>query len=185
MDPNYGDFKLDSVAGLPNVSVAFPGEHWSDGKASELIVPGELIVPIASGGKKYWEIAASGALDPRACIALRTVQIPDTNRGSVYSEAIGPNEIMNTAIQPHEWVHAYRSGAFHLTLIKPDAGYAPSQLLTWDPTAARPTGKGGTGAWTRTGATSSNAFFEVEEFRPLPGTPGEGILTVKSLRSQF
>ena len=181
----FGSFQIQGVAKLPNISVAFPGEHWSDGKATEVIVPGELIVPVNAAGKKGWARAAAGAVDPRACVALRTVQIPDSRGGSVYGEASGPNEIMNTAIQAGDWVHAYRSGAFHLTLITPSAAYVPGDLLTWDPAGARPAGKGGTGSWTRVGAVADNAFFEVEMFRPIPGTPTEGILTVKTLRSQF
>jgi predicted RecA/RadA family phage recombinase len=182
--PDFGDFPLSSTQNLPNVTVAFPGEHWSDGKASEVIVPGECVVPLSSGGKKYWQrAAASGVVDPRASIALRTVQIPDTRSGGAYGDQTGPNAIMNTAIKVGEYVHAYRSGAFHLTLFEANT-YVPGDLLAWDPNAVRANNKGGNGAWKKT-TNPSAAFFEVDEFRTNPGSTTEGILTVKSLRSQF
>lgn len=180
---DFSTFKLASTKDLPNVSVAFPGEHWSDGRAAEVIVPGELVVPTSSGGKKFWARAAAGAVDPRSAIALRTVQIPDTRSGGFYGDQTGPNEIMNTAIKVGEYVHAYRSGAFHLTLFVA-AAYLPGDMLAWNPTGARANGKGGVGAWEKT-TVAANAFFEVEEFRATPGSTTEGILTVKSLRSQF
>lgn len=182
----FGSFQLDAArfALLPNVTVAFPGEHWSDGKATETILPGELVVPTSSGGKLYWSRAASGASDPRAAIALRTVQVPDINPGSEYSAQLGPNEIMNRAIPAQEYVHAYRSGSFHLTLIKPDSAYAPGQFIDWDPAGTRPTGKAaGTGSWRKT-VTGANAFFEVQGWRPLNADATLGVLTVKSLRTQ-
>lgn len=176
-----GSFPLTGVAALPNVTVAFPGEHWSDGKAAESIVPGELVVPTSSAGKLYWNRAASGAVDPRAAVALNTVQIPDVNTGP---GALGPNEIVNATIPVHQYVHAYHSGSFHLTLITPDATYAPGQLIGWDPAAARPTGKSGTGAWKRT-AVAANALFSVQDWRPVSADGTEGVLTVRSLRGQF
>lgn len=186
MWPDHGAFPLADVPGgvttqLPNVTVAFPGEHWSDGKASEVIVPGELVVPVNSGGKLYWQRAASGAVDPRAAVALRTVQVPDVNTGP---NAKGPNEIVNTAIQVGEYVHAYHSGAFHLTLVAPDDTYGPSDLIGYDPDGDRPTGKGGTGSWGKVGS-AADAFFEVQEWRPYSHDGREGILTVRSLRGQF
>lgn len=181
--PDSGSFPLTGVAQLPNVTVAFPGEHWSDGKASEVIVPGELVVPINSGGKLYWQRAASGTLDPRSAIALQPITIPDTNPGSIYNEALGPNEIVNRSIAVGSYVHAYHSGAFHLTLIKPDTAYAPGDLIDWDPSGTRPAGKAGVGSWRR-GAAAANALFTVQEFRSVNAL-GEGILTVRSLRGQF
>lgn len=183
--PTAGDFALTAagVAKLPNVKVTFPGEHWSDIKASEDIVPGELVIPISSGGKRYCQRAGSAdGGDPRSGIALRVIEHPDVNNGPA---ALGPNEIVNQKILTHEWVHYYRSGGFALTLITPDAGYLPAQLLRWDPAGARPAGKGGTGSWTRAGATLANAFFEVIEWRPVATGADTGILVVQSLRGQF
>lgn len=184
VDPNYGSFQLTSVADLPNCTVAFPGEHWSDGKAGEVITPGSLVIPSASAGKKIWGLASAGTLDPRASIALKCVQIPDSRGGSIYGDQLGPNVLVNRPIVVGEYVHAYRSLAAQLTLFTPSSAYVPGDLLTWDPTGARPTGKTGTGSWKR-GGTAANSFFEVEEFRPLASAPTEGVLTVKSLRSQF
>lgn len=178
-----GSFPLSSAGDLPNVTVAFPGEHWSDGKASGAITPGSLIVPAASAGQRYWAVAASGTLDPRSAVALRTVQIPDVNTGP---SSDGPNEIMNTEIASGEYVHAYRSGAFHLTLVKPSATdyLIPGTLIGWDELAARPAGKTGVGSWKKV-TNSAHALFEVHEWRPLTPGDDEGVLTVRSLRSQF
>lgn len=192
--PTYGSFQLTSVGKLPNVSVAFPGEHWSDGRVSpgvSSIVPGSLVVPVASGGLKYWQVAASGALDPRACIALRPISVPDINPGSEYNPQLTPNDIMNLPLASNSFVHTYRSGAFHLTLIKADSSYAPGDLVCWDPAATPVGNKPGPGAWTKTpGGISANsqpsyALFEVEDWRPLTYDNTQGILTVHSLRVQF
>lgn len=181
-----GPYLLRDVSKLPNVTVAFPGEHWSDIIASGDIVPGEAVVIVNSGGRKAAVRAtaaqASGSLR-RMGIALRTVQTPDLNPGSQYNPALGPNEIVNLKILSGEYVHVYYSGAFHLTLVTPDAGYVPGDLITWDDTAARPTGKAGTGAWKR-GGTEANAQFEVDLWREVNASH-EGILTVRSLRGQF
>ena len=180
--PDVGAFPLTSVANLPNVTVAFPGEHWSNRKAAEVIVPGEAVVPISSGGKLYMQRAGSAAAGSRQlAIALRTVQIPDVNTGP---SALGPNQIVNQSIAVGDYVHVYYSGAFHLTLVVPDNAYAPGDLITWDPDGTRPTGKGGTGAWKR-GGTETDSLFEVLEWRPVNTAKTEGILTVRSLRGQF
>lgn len=183
--PVYSDFKLDSVENLPNVHVVFPGERWSDGRAYEAITPGELVIPVNSGGLRYVRVAGSGTVDPRAGIATHTVRVPDTNAGSLYGDAIGPNEIHNTVIPQHEYVMVNRSGAFLLTLFA-EAAYVPGDLLRYDPTANPQTGKGtaGTGAWVKT-TTAADAWLEVDGFRKLPGETVRGILEVKSLRSQF
>lgn len=183
--PDVGSFPLEGVADLPNVTVAFPGEHWSNRKASEQITPGEAVMPIASGGKLYVKralVADSGSR--RIGIALRTVQIPDTRGSSVYGDALGPNEIMNQVIKVDEYVHVWLSGAFHLTLITPDATYAPGDLIGWNPSGARPTGKSGTGSWRKVAGGETDAFLEVMEFRPYNAAGNEGILTVRSLRTQ-
>lgn len=181
-----GQFPLEGtrLAKLANVTVSFPGEHWSDGKAAEVIVPGELVMPVASaGGKRYWQRAGSAdGGDPRSAVAMQVVLVPDPNTGP---SALGPNELVNKALAIGDWVHAHHSGSFILTLFTPDAGYAPGQLLRWDPAGARPAGKGGTGSWTRAGATLANAFFEVHEWQPTAGDTTIGLLHVRSLRGQF
>lgn len=183
---DVGAFPLTGVGDLANVTVAFPGEHWSDGKASEAITPGSLVVPINSGGKLYWEVAASGTVDPRAAIALNPVMVPDRSVGGEYSQPLGPNELVNRVIPIGAWVHAYFSGSFHLTLVVPDATYGPSDLIGWDPAGARPTGKTGTGAWKKVTA-AGEAMFSVEPpgYRAYSADGTEGVLTVRSLRGQF
>lgn len=178
---DQGSFPLESVAGLPHVSLAFPGEHWSDGKATEAITPGSMVTTVASGGKKYHSIAASGTVSRKHGIAMRTVQIPDPNGGP---NSLSPNDVMNEDISAHEYVHVYYSGGFHLTLIEPDDSYAPGDLIAWDPAASRPTGISGSGAWKKT-STEANALFVVEDWRPLTGNDEEGVLTVRSLRTQM
>lgn len=178
-----GAFALDGVGNLPNVNIAFPGEHWSNRRASGAIVPGEAIVPVNSGGVLYMRRAVAGdaALAPQLAIAMRTVDHPDPNRGP---SSLGPNELRNQEIASGEYVHAYYSGAFHLTLIVPDE-YEPGQLIGWDADGARPTGKSGVGAWAVNSAADIDSIFEVMEFRPVNADGDEGILTVRSLRGQF
>ena len=179
--PDIGSFPLTSVADLPNVTVTFPGEHWSDGKASEGIVPGEAIVPINSGGKRYWRVASASDPITQLHIALRTVQNPDPNTGP---SSLGPNELMNVEIEQGEYVHAYWTGVFKLTLFVPDT-YVPADLVGWDANGARPTGKGGTGAWAKNAQADIDSVFEVMDFRPVHGSTTEGVLEVRSLRAQF
>jgi hypothetical protein len=119
--PDVGSFPLTDVADFPNVTVAFPGEHWSNRKASETITPGEAVMPINSGGQLYVARAASGD--------------------------------------------------------------SSGDLIGWDPGGARPTGKSGTGSWKKVG-TEAGAFAEVMEFRPYNAAGNEGIVTVRSLRTQ-
>lgn len=179
--PDIGSFPLESVEGLANVTVAFPGEHWSDGKASEAIVPGVAIVPTgASAGVRRWKVAGSSDAGTQLAIALRTVQVPDVNSGP---GALGPNEIMNQVIPVGEYVHAYYSGAFNLTLVAPDS-YAPGDLVGWDANGARPTGKSGSGSWAKNSAADIDSIFEVMAWRPF-NDDDEGVLTVRSLRGQF
>jgi hypothetical protein len=182
-----GAYKLSSVAKLPNASVAFPGEHWSDIVANGTVVPGEAVVISTVSGRKVATRATAAQATShlrRIGIALRPVGIPDVNMGP---GALGPNELVNQAITSGEYVHVYYSGGFNLTLVVPSDAYVPGDLITWDDTAARPVGKGGTGAWTRVGATEANAFFEViKPYRNVnPSDTDEGILTVRSLRGQF
>lgn len=188
---DFGSFQLTSVAKLPNVTVAFPGEHWSDGRANpaagSAIVPGTLVVPVNSGGARYWTpISAVGSAGlSQACIALRPVSVPDINPGSEYNPQLTPNDIMNLPLAANSFVHAYRSGAFHLTLIAANAGYVPGQLVVFDPAATPVGGKPGPGAW-RVAAASEAAFAwaEVTDWRPLTFDNTQGVLTVHSLRVQ-
>lgn len=177
-----GSFPLSSVAALPNVQVAFPGEHWSDYRAGEVIVPGEAVVPVSSGGQKYVRRAIAADPITQLGIALKTVQVPDPNLNGPAS--LGPNEINNQAFVVGEYVHRYLSGVFHITLITP-AAYLPSDLIGWDADGARPPGKGGTGSWAKNAAADIDSVFEVEEFRPVIGSSTVGVLTVRSLRGQF
>jgi hypothetical protein len=178
---DVGSFPLTGVSRLPNVTVAFPGEHWSNRKAAEAIVPGEAVVPVSSGGKLYMRKATDSDAITQLAIALRTVQTPDVNTGP---NQLGPNEIVNQTIPEGDYIHAYYSGAFHLTLVAPDS-YAPGDLIGWDADGARPTGKGGTGSWSKNAGADIDSVFEVLEWRPFSADGHEGILTVRSLRGQF
>lgn len=175
-----GPFPLTGVGNLPNVTVAFPGEHWSNRYASGDITPGVAVVPAASAGKLFMRTANAEDAATQLAIALRTVDVPDPNTGP---NASGPNEIRNQTIKNGEYVHAYYSGAFHLTLVVP-AEYVPGDLIGWDADGARPAGKEGTGAWAKNSAADIDSIFEVMEFRKI-NAEDEGILTVRSLRGQF
>lgn len=188
--PTAGSFVIDGVSKLPHVTVAFPGEHWSNKKASGTIVPGEAVVPSGVGsdgvGRLRTANAGDSARGAQVAVALKTVQDPDRNPGSVYNEQLSPNDIMNRDLVDGEWVHAYYSGAFHLTLFDPSDTYQPGDLVGWDADGARPTGIAGSGSWRLSGAnTDIDNVFEVIEFRDLGLDNGEGILTVRSLRGQF
>lgn len=189
----FGSFQLTSVGKLPNVTVAYPGEHWSDGKAGVLITPGQLVVPGGSAvtqtfrslnSTKIWTVAASGALDPRACLALRPISVPDINPGSEYNPQLTPNDISNLAMAVGAYVHTYRSGAFHLTLIVADSSYTPGDLLGWDPAATPQGGKPAVGAWKKVNGNPTYALMEVEQWRPLTSDNTQGVLSAKTLRVQ-
>lgn len=178
-----GVFALTGVGNLANVTVAFPGEHWSDKRASGVIVPGEAIVPVQASGDVFYRTAGSGdaAEKDRICIAKRPVEHPDVNTGP---GSLGPNEIVNQAIADGDYVHRYYSGVFHLTLIVPDT-YVPGDRIGWDANGARPAGKAGAGAWAKDAAADIDSIFEVMTWRPY-GTDDEGILTVRTInRGQF
>lgn len=176
-----GSFPLTGTADLPNVTVAFPGEHWSNRKASGAVVPGEAIVPEASAGGLYMRTANSGDAITRLAIALRPVDVPDSNTGP---SSDGPNEIRNTPLAQGDYVHAYYSGAFHLTLVDPRRTYQPGQLIGWDADGQRPSGKSGSGSWAPDANADIDSVFEVMEVREVGGD-GDVILTVRSLRGQF
>ena len=176
-----GSFPLTGTADLPNVTVAFPGEHWSNRKASGAVTPGEAVVPEASAGGLYMRVAQSGDAITQLAIALRPVDVPDANTGP---DSLGPNEIRNTPLAQGDYVHAYYSGAFHLTLIDPRRTYAPGQLIGWDADGQRPSGKSGSGSWAPNANADIDSVFEVMEVREV-GDDGDVILTVRSLRGQF
>jgi hypothetical protein len=185
--PTIGDHALSGVATLPNVNLAFPGEHWSDRCASGAIVPGEAIIPVASGlgasAKLAMKVAGAGdsAEKDRIAIALRPVDVPDSNVGP---GSLGPNEIRNQVIPHGEYVHAYYSGVFHLTLVTP-AAYVPGDRIGWDADGVRPAGKSGAGTWAKDASADIDSIFEVVMFRPV-NVLNEGILTVRWIgRGQF
>lgn len=194
--PVPGAFPLTSVARLPNVTIAYPGERWSDRKASGVIAPGTAVVPVASGGKLLMRAAASGDATTQMAVASRTIDVPDRNPGSIYQEALGPNDIRNLPIQNGDYILALYSGALILTLINPDT-YNPGDLIAWIPGADVPTGKptsattgsGVSGSWGKAsgsagGHTALAALFEVTMWRPVNQAGTEGLLNVRSLRGQ-
>jgi hypothetical protein len=175
-----GPYPLTGVSKLPNVTVAFPGENWSNRFASGAITPGDAVVPQASAGKLFMRKAGASDVATQLAIALRPIDVPDPNTGPT---ALGPNEIRNQLIKDGEYVLAYYSGAFHLTLVVPD-DYNPGDLIGWDADGKRPEGKEGEGAWAKNSAADIDSIFEVMEFRKV-NAKKEGILTVRSLRGQF
>jgi hypothetical protein len=178
----FGNFPLEGVGDLPNVSVAFPGEHWSDRYASGEITPGEAVVPTASAGKMFMRKAGAGdaALAVQVAIAMQPWQPPDQNSGPA---AEGPNELVNTPIKNGEYVHAWYSGGFNLTLVVPGE-YNPGDLIGWDANGKRPAGKEGEGAWAKNASADIDSLFEVHLWRPV-NDDNEGILTVRSTRTQM
>lgn len=180
--PTAGAYPLTGVGGLPNVSIASPGEVWSNLRANGVIIPGSAIVPVSVGGKRYAKtlIVGDTPVKEQVGVALRQVEVPDINSGPT---ALGPNEIVNQAVADQDYLRRYMSGVLHLTLVEPRADYVPSQKIGWAVAAARPAGKAaGTGAWSNTGILTGTDIFEVFEWRPY-GSSNEGILTVRFLRS--
>lgn len=181
--PTTGDFPLSGVAALPNVTVAYPGEHWTNRIAAADITPGVAVVPTSVGGKLAVKVAGASDTPARMGIALRPIDVPDLASDSQYTTSIGPNEIKNLVIKQGQYVDQWYSGVFLISLVVPRA-WAPAELVTWNPTGARPTGKAGTGSWDVT-TDEADAFGEVMEFRPFSANGQEGLLTVRSLRGQF
>lgn len=181
--PTTGDFPLTGVAELPNVTVAYPGEHWTNRIASGAVVPGEAVVPVNAGGKLAVRRAIAADTPARMGIALRPVDVPDRGTDSQYTTSLGPNEIRNLQIADGQYVDMWYSGVFLISLIVPRA-WAPADLVTWNATGARPTGKSGAGSWDVT-TDEEDALFEVMEFRPFSANGQEGLLTARSLRGQF
>lgn len=189
--PVAGAFPIAGVGKLPNVAIAYPGEVWTNRRASGVLVPGSCVKPVNLAGRKGYQVVADGDVDgtnfdkAALAVALRPIAIPDTNPGSVYTEALGPNEIVNLQIPNGDYVRTYHSGALHFTLVEPRADYVPGQKIGWSATAVRPAGKAaGTGAWTNVGYETGTDIFELEEVRPYgPSANHEVLLTVRFLRS--
>lgn len=177
-----GSFELTGVGALPNVTVAFPGEKWSNRKASGAagVVPGEAVVPTASAGGLFMRPAQSGDAITQLAIALRPIDVPDPNTGP---SSLGPNEIRNQTIEQGEYILAYYSGGFHLTLVDPSRSYKPGDLIGWDADGKRPKGKSGSGSWAPNANADIDSVFEVMEVREIGSE--DKLLTVRSLRGQF
>jgi len=178
-----GSFELTSVKNLPNAHVAYPGERWTNRTASGEILPGEPVMPIASGSSPtavmtMRKAEAADGIDQIA-LATRVIDIPDPNMGP---NSLGPNEVRNQPILSGEWIMAHYSGVFILTLVVPDT-YTPGELIGWNPNGTRPTGKAaGKGAWCKNAnATVAKGLFEVERWQEVNSTTHEGILTVRFL----
>jgi hypothetical protein len=194
--PVPGAFPLTSVARLPNVTLGYPGERWSDRKASGALDPGCAVVPMNVAGKNIMRAASASDAALQMAVASRTIDVPDTNPGSIYVEALGPNEIRNLPIQEGDYVLALYSGVFHFTLITPDNSYGFGDLIGWIPGSPRPTGKPAAaspacdGAWGKKATAEGKSLqwvgplFEVTLWRPVNAAGTEGILTCRSLRGQ-
>jgi hypothetical protein len=187
-NPQVGNFPLTDVTGLANVTIAYPGEHWSNRIAKGAIDPGAAVMPVNYGGKLAVQVAAAADAPKRMGIATRVITIPDRAVDSGYVQSLGPNEIKNLQIKDGEWVHVYYSGVFHLTLVVPRV-WAPGDLVAYNPAGARPTGKTGVGAWdlpagADAAAKEAAAWGEVLEFRPFSANGQEGLLTVRSFKTQ-
>lgn len=178
-----GSHPLTGVAGLANVTVAYPGEHWSDAVASgRAITPGEAVIVTNSAGVlAVRPVVAGDNGDPRVAIALRPIDTPEAE----HPRALGPNEIKNEEMSVGEYVHRYLSGAFTITLVDPRRTYNPGDLIGWDIDGQRPTGKEGSGSWAPNANADVDSVFEVQEVRKAgdPETTGGYILKVKSLKS--
>jgi hypothetical protein len=120
--PAQGAFPLTGVRDLPNVTIAFPGEHWSNRRASGQVVPGEAVVPVNSGGKLYMRKAVAGdaALDRATGHRAAPDRPPGPTRAARSTRSrSGRTRSPTWRSQTHEYVHAYYSGVFHLTLVTP------------------------------------------------------------------
>lgn len=186
MSSQVGSYPLTGTGDLPNVHVAFPGEHWSDAVASGDIDPGEAVIVDNIGDTLVVRpVVAGDNGDPRVAVAKHVVEIPDVNTGP---SALGPNEIVNGRIVDGDYVHRYLSGAFVLSLVDPTRTYAKGDLVGWDIDGTRPAGKGGTparaGAWAPNANADVDSIFEIQDIREY-GDDGEVLLNVRSTRGQF
>jgi len=192
-----GAYPLLGTGALPNVDVASPGEVWSYKRANGVIVPGSCVRPhVVAGIECVQPVVAADAIvssgdgirSQSLAIAMRQIMTPDLNPGSQYNPALGPNEIVNLPIADQDYVRTYHTGVVHLTLVKPDATYAPDDIIGWDDTAPRPAGKAaGTGAWAKHSDDSSViAGTDILIVHTLPryyGSNNECVLTCRFLRS--
>lgn len=191
-----GAYPLTGVGKLPNADVAYPGEVWSHERANGIIVPASCVVPAVVGGVQCVRPVVAGDTIVNSgdglrreslAVALRQIMTPDINPGSQYNPQLGPNEIVNLPIADQDYVRTYRSGVLNLTLVVPDATYAPGDIIGWDPTGTRPAGKAaGTGAWAKhtddSAVVANTDIFVVHNAPRYYGTANECILTVRFLR---
>jgi hypothetical protein len=183
MTPVAGAYPLTAVAKLPNVTIASPGEIWSNNRANGIIIPGAAIAPVNVGGKLYMKqlIVGDTPVKEQVAVALRQVEVPDVNNGP---GALGPNEIVNQAIASGDYLRRMMTGVVHLTLVEPRSDYVPGQKIGWAVAAARPAGKAaGTGAWSNASILTGTDVFEVLEPYRAYGGSNEGILTCRFLRA--
>jgi len=175
------------------VDVAYPGEVWSHKRANGVIVPGSAVINVmVSGVECVRPIAADTIVDTGAgfrsqdiSVAMRQIMTPDINPGSQYNPALGPNEIVNLPIADQDYLRTYYSGVLNLTLVVPNATYAPGDIIGWNASGTRPAGKAsGTGAWDKmaTSATGTGIFV-VHTLPRYYGAANECILTVRFLRA--
>src|SRR3954470_14234863 len=117
MPPVAGAYPLTGVGKLPNVSIASPGEVWSNLRANGVIIPGAAIAPVNVGGKLRAKqlVVGDTPIKEQVGVALRQVEIPDVNNGP---SALGPNEIVNQAIADGDYLRRYMTGVLHLTLVE-------------------------------------------------------------------
>jgi hypothetical protein len=192
-----GAYPLLGVGQLPNVDVASPGEVWSHRAANGVIVPGTPLVPTIVGGVECVRpivggdtivLSGDGLRREAISVAFRQIMIPDQNFGSQYNPALGPNEIVNLPIASGDYVREYLTGVLNLTLVVPDATYAPGDIIGWDATGTRPAGKtAGTGAWAKhtddSSVVANTDIFIVHRMPRFYGVAGECVLTCRFLRS--
>lgn len=193
-----GAYPLLGVGKLPNASVAFPGEVWSNKRASGVIIPGSLVKETLAEGVGSWAPVAGGDTvvttgdgirQQTLGIAMRQVMVPDVNPGSQYNPQLGPNEIVNLPIAAGDWMRVYKTGVMNITLVKPDTTYKEGDIIGWDPAAERPAEKAaGEGAWAKhkeddSGVIANTDIFVVHSTPQFYGSTGECVLTVRFLRS--
>jgi hypothetical protein len=196
--PQTGAYPLTGVGKLPNAVVVFPGEVWSNKRASGVIIPGALVKEVLVEGVGSWAPVAEGDAivnngdgirKETLGVALRQIMVPDVNPGSQYNPQLGPNEIVNLPIASGDWLRTYKSGVLALTLVRPDATYKEGDIIGWDPKGARPVGKAeGEGSWAKHASDDANVIantdiFVVHKTPEFFGEAGECVLTVRFLRS--